>query len=132
MTQIEYRLRAELNFAALGRLRQAAWGGSADGEGWRPVLERSLSWVTAHDEDVLVGFVNVAWDGGVHAFLLDTTVHPDAQHRGIGTELVRRAAGAAREHGGLEWLHVDYEAHLAGFYEGCGFTPTPAGLLRLA
>jgi hypothetical protein len=28
-------------------------------------------------------------------------------------------------------LHVDYEPHLDGFYRGCGFRPTAAGLLRL-
>lgn len=117
--------------ATLGQLRVAAWGGSDDGQWWRPVLERSLTWVTAFDGETLVGFVNVAWDGGVHAFLLDTTVHPDWGGRGIGTALVRRAEAAAREHGGLEWLHVDYEAPLTEFYAGCGFVPTPAGLLRL-
>ncbi|CAM3356881.1 GNAT family N-acetyltransferase [Deinococcus saxicola] len=98
---------------------------------WPRVLERSLTWVTAFASETLVGFVNVAWDGGAHAFLLDTTVHPDWGRRGIGTELVRRAAQAAHEHGGLEWLHVDYEPHLIGFYEDCGFKPTSAGLLRL-
>ncbi len=33
---------------------------------------------------------------------------------------------------GAEWLHVDYEEHLEAFYQGCGFRPTPAGLLLLA
>lgn len=33
---------------------------------------------------------------------------------------------------GIEWVHVDYEPHLEGFYrKTCGFGPTPAGLLRL-
>ena len=122
----------------LARLRSLAWGGTEgwsgteDGSRWSAVLERSLTWVTAHDTDTLVGFVNVAWDGGVHAFLLDTTIHPDWQRRGVGVGLVQRAAQAAREHRGLEWLHVDYEPHLTDFYAACGFTPTPAGLLRLA
>jgi GNAT superfamily N-acetyltransferase len=75
--------------------------------------------------------LNLAWDGGAHAFLLDTTVHPDHQRRGVGTELVRRAVTAARQ-GGAEWMHVDYEAHLKGFYHACGFRPSPAGLIRLA
>jgi GNAT superfamily N-acetyltransferase len=78
----------------------------------------------------LIGFVNVAWDGGAHAFLLDTTVHPDFRRRGIATELVRRVAEAARARG-AEWLHVDFEPHLETFYRGCGFAPTAAGLLRL-
>lgn len=126
----EYRVRAEVEFAALGRLREAAWGGPDDGSAWSAVLARSLTWVTAHAGGRLVGFVNVAWDGGAHAFLLDTTVHPDVGRRGIGTRLVRTAADAARA-GGAHWLHVDFEPHLAHFYAGCGFRPTAAGLWQL-
>jgi GNAT superfamily N-acetyltransferase len=74
--------------------------------------------------------VNVAWDGGVHAFLLDTVVHPDFRHRGIASDLVRRAAEIARDRG-AHWLHVDYEPHLEGFYRTCGFRPTHAGLIAL-
>ena len=94
------------------------------------MLERSLTWVTAFDGETLVGFVNVAWDGGVHAFLLDTTVHPDWRRCGIGANLVRAAAQAAKVEG-VHWLHVDYEPQLQTFYEVCGFRPTPAGLLKL-
>lgn len=125
-----YRVRAEVDGAALGRLREAAWGGSDDGSRWPAILARSLSWVTAHEGETLVGFVNVAWDGGAHAFLLDTTVHPDAQRRGVGVRLVQVAAQAARQGGG-DWLHVDFEPHLEGFYAACGFRPTAAGLLSL-
>jgi GNAT superfamily N-acetyltransferase len=86
--------------------------------------------VGAFSAGALVGFVNVAWDGGVHAFLLDTTVHSALLRRGVGSRLVLAAAEAAREHR-VEWLHVDYEPHLDGFYRACGFAPTLAGLLRL-
>jgi len=95
------------------------------------ILRRSLTWITAHAGDRLIGFVNVATDGGAHAFLLDTTVHPDWQRHGIGRRLVAAAADEARA-AGATWLHVDYEPHLDGFYRGCGFRPTAAGLLRLA
>jgi GNAT superfamily N-acetyltransferase len=88
--------------------------------------------VTARLHDgALIGFANVAWDGSDHAFLLDPKVHPDYQRQGIGTALVRRAAVAADE-AGCEWLHVDFQPHLRGFYVGaCGFGPTDAGLIRL-
>ncbi|MEV5677847.1 GNAT family N-acetyltransferase [Streptomyces sp. NPDC052179] len=78
----------------------------------------------------LVGYVNVVGDGGVHAFVLDTTVHPDEQRRGLGRRLVTTAAEQARARG-ARWLHVDYEPALAGFYAGCGFRPTAAGLMAL-
>jgi ribosomal protein S18 acetylase RimI-like enzyme len=88
--------------------------------------------VTARSGDgTLIGFVNVAWDGGDHAFLIDTKVRPDHQRRGIGTELVRTAARHAKE-AGCEWMEVDFEEPLASFYyDACGFVPTPAGLLHL-
>ncbi|HEU5431767.1 MAG TPA: GNAT family N-acetyltransferase [Thermomicrobiales bacterium] len=113
----------------LNALRGAAWTQVGD-QDWRPILRRSLGWVCAVDGDRLVGFVNVAWDGGVHAFVLDTTVHPDYQRRGIGRELVHEAAALSRERG-AEWLHVDYDDDLDAFYRGCGFRPTPAGLIDL-
>ena len=94
-------------------------------------MSRSLVHLGAYAEGALVGFVNVAWDGGVHAFLLDPTVHPDHRRTGLGTLMVRRAAELSAERG-AEWLHVDYEPHLAGFYRGCGFRATEAGLMRLS
>lgn len=76
----------------------------------------------------LVGFVNVAWDGGVHGFILDTTVHPRLRRRGIGRGLVLRAVAEARRRN-VEWLHVGFELHLRNFYDLCGFRTTEAGLL---
>jgi predicted N-acetyltransferase YhbS len=75
--------------------------------------------------------VNVAWDGAVHAFILDTMVAIGARRHGIGAELVAVAVTEARA-AGCEWLHVDFEDHLRAFYfEGCGFEPTNAGLIKL-
>ena len=114
--------------ADLASLRHAAWG---SGAAWSAeVLARSLAHLGAYDGDRLVGFCYVAWDGDQHAFLLDPSVHPDYQKRGIGSALVRRAAEVARERG-AGVLHVDYEPHLTGFYAACGFAPTAAGLIRL-
>ena len=115
--------------ANLNALRAAAWKRVGDQE-WDAVLARSLGWAGALAGDRLVGFVNVAWDGGVHAFLLDTTVHPDHQRQGIGRALVQEAAAIARD-AGCEWLHVDFDDDLAPFYRACGFVPTSAGLLAL-
>jgi GNAT superfamily N-acetyltransferase len=75
--------------------------------GWRDQIRPySLGWVTARvGEEALVGFVNVAWDGGDHAFLIDTKVASAYQRQGIATELVGRAASHAKA-AGCEWLHV--------------------------
>ena len=108
-----------------------SWQQTPDTSDWQPVLDHSLAYVIARSDGRLVGFVNVAWDGRDHAFLLDPRVHPDHRHQGIGVELVRLAARTAAR-AGCEWLHVDYDADLAPFYAACGFQPTNAGLIRLS
>jgi len=113
-------------FAALWA---AAWSASEPPDFAR-ILPRSLAHLGAYHEGRLIGFVNVAWDGGIHAFILDTSVHPDLRRQGIATELVMEAVRVARERG-AEWLHVDFEPHVRGFYRACGFRPTEAGLIRL-
>src|SRR5690606_1919653 len=126
---ITYRTSPPLTNAALNQLFAAAWENHTTTD-FRSVIERSLAYICAFDGERLVGFVNLAWDGGVHAFLLDTTVHPDYQRQGIGQTLVQRAAQVARACS-IHWLHVDFEPHLRPFYESCGFTHTEAGLMRL-
>ena len=119
----------QLSDAQLDSLWRAAWG-SPVGAYAQQVLPRSLTYIGAFDGERLVGFVNVAWDGSVHAFLLDTCVDPQFQRQGIATRIVWEAARIAGERG-AHWLHVDFEPHLEGFYRACGFGATAAGLIRL-
>lgn len=114
---------------AMRRLWLVAWG-DAGHASFQPLLARSLTHAGAYDGAMLIGFVNVAWDGGVHAFILDTCVDPDFRRQGIASRLVERAAEVARARG-AHWLHVDFEPQLEGFYRQCGFGPTAAGLMRL-
>ena len=127
----EYVWRGGFENTEVERLHAEAVDHSIIDYGWNGQLERSLGWVTARSDNLLVGFVNVAWDGGVHAFILDTMVAINQRRRGIATQLIDRARAKARE-AGCEWLHVDFEDHLEDFYvEACGFRPTKAGLIDL-
>jgi GNAT superfamily N-acetyltransferase len=142
---INYAWRGEFTNAEIEPLHAAGFERptNAGNDWWTPVNRYSLGWVCARDDGRLVGFVNVAWDGGVHAFILDTVAA--AQHqprgacdvaagvgrRGVGTRLVAIATENARA-AGCEWLHVDFEPHLRSFYfDACGFRPTDAGLIQL-
>ncbi|MFF2950021.1 GNAT family N-acetyltransferase [Kitasatospora sp. NPDC057965] len=136
---LDLHWRGEFTDRELDALHAAAFGhpaSEADGtpEPWRARLERhSLGWVCARPapDGPLLGFVNVLWDGGVHAFLLDTAVDPAVRRGGTGTRLVAVAAENARA-AGCDWLHVDFEPHLRAYYlDACGFRPTDAGLLAL-
>ncbi|AGL15453.1 GNAT family N-acetyltransferase [Actinoplanes sp. N902-109] len=129
---VELVSRFPVDDRALSALHARAFGVDGPVEPWADRLRRhALTWVGAFDGGRLVGFVQVAWDGGRHAFLLDTAVDPDRQHRGLGTRLVRAAVAEARA-AGCDWLHVDFEPRLERFYrDGCGFQPTAGGLIRL-
>ena len=96
------------------------------------VEAHSLGWVVARDgDDRFVGFVNVLWDGLVHAFLEDVMVCQQLRRRGIGAGLVHAARDGALA-AGCEFLHVGFEEHLSRFYiDACGFEPTSGGLMQL-
>ena len=131
--QIEYRWHGEIADEELVALTESHGGNSAPGW-WDQIRSHSLGWVSARTASgAAVGFVNVAWDGCDHAFLLDTKVRPDHQRRGIGAQLVRHAVLHAKG-AGCEWIHVDFDDRdrLGSFYlSACGFRPTPAGLVHL-
>jgi GNAT superfamily N-acetyltransferase len=126
MRGIVFSVRGGVGLDELQDLFRRAWDGEGKAD-YDRVLERAFTWITARHDDALVGFVNVAWDGGAHFFLLDTTVAPDLRQRGIGTALVRAAIDACRGHG--EWIHVDAAPDLVrNLYVPAGFTPTPAAI----
>lgn len=126
---VQFTTNPVIDSEQLNLLFSAAWPAHVARD-FSSVLARSLAYVCAFAGDQPVGFVNLAWDGGAHAFLLDPTVHPDFQRRGIGKELIRMAVSIARQRG-VEWLHVDYESSLGEFYRQCGFRPTAAGLIEI-
>ena len=131
---ITYGWRGDVSSTELNRLHADAFQTRVYGDDewdWVAQLAHSLGWVVARDGDTLAGFVNVVWDGLVHAWIQDTMVATPARHQGIATELVARAVDQSRA-AGCEWLHVDFEDHLRAFYfDACGFTPTNAGLIEL-
>lgn len=132
MTSLNVEINGDMENDELTSLHAAAFRSGLRRISWNERLARySLFWVCARHNSQLIGFINIIGDGGAHAVLLDTCVHPEWQGQGIGVMLVRRAADEARARG-CEWLHADYEPGLASFYEDrCGMRSTPAGLLRL-
>jgi predicted N-acetyltransferase YhbS len=131
--EITYEWRGDFDNAAVSALHAEAFDHPVVADDWKAQVHRhSLGWVCAREGDDLVGFVNVAWDGALHAFILHTIVTPRVGRQGVGTRLVEIAVAGARD-AGCEWLHVDFDDHLRAFYfDACGFTPTNAGLIALS
>ena len=132
---ITYEWRGDVGTAELNVLHAEAFETrlfDEDEWNWEELLRRwSLGWVVARDGDALVGFVNVLWDGLVHAWIQDTMVAVRGRGQGIGRRLVEVATDGARD-AGCEWLHVDFDDDLRPFYfDACGFRPTNGGLIEL-
>jgi ribosomal protein S18 acetylase RimI-like enzyme len=127
--QISYRVNPDIDNETLNLLFSLAWPEHEECDFGRE-LAHALCYVCAYQIERLVGFGRLAWDGGIHAFLLDPTVDPAFRRRGIGRELVRLCVAEA-EARHIEWIHVDFEPSLCDFYGACGFRPTDAGVLQL-
>src|SRR5712692_3544011 len=68
---ITYCWRGLFSNDALNALHAEGFGHQVrDDDWWGQVNNHSLGWVCAQEGPELVGFVNVAWDGAVHAFIL--------------------------------------------------------------
>ena len=127
---VDYCVNPPVTNTELDQLYLVSWPNHQPPYDFQPELAHSLVYVCAYLNHELVGFVRLAWDGGIHAFLLEPTVRPDVRRLGIGRTLVARAGSVAGERG-IEWVHVDYEPQLRAFYDACGFTPAEAGLIHL-
>jgi ribosomal protein S18 acetylase RimI-like enzyme len=129
---LAYHWRGDFENAEVNALHAEGFGHRVLADDWKAQVERhSLGWVCARDGGELIGFVNVAWDGGIHAFILDTLVARRAGRQRIGTRMVALAAEESRA-AGCEWLHADFDDELSSFYiDSCGFVPTPAGVIAL-
>ena len=132
---ITYQWRAEFSNEEVNRLHAEAFETRVFDESewnWRDlVAAHSLGWVVARDGTELVGFVNVLWDGLVHAWIQDTMVAAKLEGAWRWHATASPPREGARE-AGCEWFHVDFDDHLRGFYlDACGFTPTNAGLIAL-
>lgn len=65
---VEYRWRGDISDEEMVDL-VVSHGGRPQAGWWNRIRSHSLGWVTARIGDgAVVGFVNVAWDGGDHAF----------------------------------------------------------------
>ena len=132
---VSYEWRGPFENAEVNGLHAEAFETRAysdDEWNWNDLLAaHSMGWVIARDDGLLVGFVNVVWDGFTHTWIQDTMVSNANRNRGIGTRMIEIVRSECRR-SGCEWLHVDFDEDLGSFYfQACGFTPTSAGLIHL-
>lgn len=91
-TTIAYEWRGDFENTTVNALHAEGFNHRALDIDWlAQIHQHSLGWVCARRDGELVGFVNVARDGGVHAFILDTVVRGDLRRSGSSTQNPRPA-----------------------------------------
>lgn len=92
------------------------------------ILPKTYTHFSSHQNDHLVGFVNVISDGIADAFLVDLMIHPAYQDLGLGTALVQRAIHDLQQDG-IRCVEVLFEPRLESFYRKFGFFMLKAGII---
>lgn len=95
------------------------------------ILDQSLTWIAGYDGDVLMAWINVAWDGFVHAFLVDR-IAMDDEDGAVRSELVRQAIAAIRrDHPTVFKIHADCRPDEIPWLVELGFQQLPGGIVVL-
>lgn len=86
---INCQWRGAFTSAEVEALHAEGFGHAPGDHDWKAQVDGTgPGWVCARHGAELAGFVNVAWDGGVHALILDIVVARPLWRHGIGTRLV--------------------------------------------
>jgi GNAT superfamily N-acetyltransferase len=101
------------------------WPVAPSAERHLELLRGSHAVELALDGDAAVGFVTAISDGVLSAFIPLLEVLPAYQHRGIGTELVRRLLGQLDD---LYMVDLCCDTELEPFYSALGFQTLDRGM----
>ncbi|MBW7477531.1 GNAT family N-acetyltransferase [Paenibacillus oenotherae] len=93
-------------------------------------MKSTWGWITARNEQgELTGFVRVFSDGFYHAYILHLLVHPNYQHKGIGTAVMKELMRLLGEHRLMPTL-VATPGNVS-FYRKFGFETQMNGLTAM-
>ncbi|WP_458120625.1 GNAT family N-acetyltransferase [Paenibacillus sp. Z6-24] len=94
------------------------------------LLERCLFYAGCRsDSGELIAFGYMCGMGLQHGYLEDIIVHPGAQGKGIGRQLVQTLLEQASRQG-PEIVTVTFASEHRSFYQKCGFTAGNGGVWR--
>lgn len=130
MGSLSYRTRPALTNDDLNDLFGRAYNKTMSVD-FQRILGQSLTWIGGYDGQVLHAWINVAWDGFVHAFLVDRTAVDDPDGA-IRSELVREAIEAIRrDHPTVFKIHTDCRPDELDWLGDLGLQELPGGIVLL-
>ena len=127
---INYYLNKKIDMMQLSALRKSVGWNAMEKSLSNPKLQCFLS-VSAFKDDRLIGYVEVISNGVTDAYIQDMMVHPEMQHKGIGTQMMNMVIKEIKERD-IYMLSVIYgEENLQKFYEKFGFFSMLCGQMQL-
>jgi ribosomal protein S18 acetylase RimI-like enzyme len=125
--ELRYEYSPRLTAEQVAQLRlSVGWDGRV--EKYKRKIGNSYLWVTCFDNDALIGYADVVSDGVDDAYIRDVIVHPDYQHRGIGSTLLSMITTRIRTDG-IKMVHVIFEPSLEAFYKKADFRIMSSGVI---
>ena len=131
---MELRKTTELNIADLNQLFATVGWMARPTECWQRVFEVSAFWISAWENNELIGFGRILEDGDF-AFMLDLVVHKNYQSQGIGRTMLEEMIHELKD---KEYFQIALFAGvedgsersevLMKMYEKFGFKPVKNGM----
>jgi ribosomal protein S18 acetylase RimI-like enzyme len=124
---VRYEYSPKLTPKQVADLRlSVGWDGRE--EKYKKKLGKSYLWVAGFDNKRLVAYADVVSDGVDDAYIRDVIVHPDYQHRSIGTKLMKMITKRMRSDG-IKMVHVIFDPSLEAFYRQANFIIMLSGVI---
>ena len=125
--ELRYEYSPHLTPEQVADLRlSVGWDGRV--EKYKKKIGNSYLWVTCFDNDSLIGYADVVSDGIDDAYIRDVIVHPDYQHRGIGSTLLSMITTRIKTDG-IKMVHVIFDPSLETFYKKAHFRIMYSGVI---
>ena len=127
MAKIDYRVQTPKPDAFAALFETTGWNEEyrATAAELTRALENSWYVLSVYDGERLVGTGRLVSDGAIHAMVFDVIVHPTYQHRGIGSEILRRLVEKCRS-SDIRDVQLFCARGKQPFYERQGFRARPA------
>jgi ribosomal protein S18 acetylase RimI-like enzyme len=125
--ELRYEYSPHLKAEQIAHLRLSV-GWDARVDKYRRKIGNSYFCVTCFDNDTLIGYADVVSDGVDDAYIRDVIVHPEYQHRGIGSTLLSMITTRIRRDG-IKMVHVIFEPSLEAFYKNAHFRIMCSGVI---
>lgn len=117
----EIQLNGDVTSAEINDLMDLVMPGRKHDD-FTETLKRSLGYVVVRDETgTLIGYCNLAWDGGRHATIFDLNVHPDHRNQNFVFPMLQKLVDVAKNTPDLRYLHADFNKFRTKIAEKYGF-----------